>query len=154
MNIYPASLSLSLSSTPLSLLSLLIHYEHLSSLPPFRSLISSFFLLHPSFFSPSSSPCFAFLHSFPFNHFLFILFTPLSLHAFPSSSSSSRSQVHLHRYLYVRVSHKDPGEGFLCGALHLPEGPLELARLQRHRHGVSQTQTHTHIIFIHYNSCS
>lgn len=57
-----------------------------------------------------------------------------------SSSPSPSSQVHLHRYLHVRVAHKDPGEGLLLGTLHLPEGPLELARLQRHRHGVSGTR--------------
>lgn len=69
------------------------------------------------------------------------MFLLLSPSADPNSPPprSSLSQVYLHRYLHVRVSHKDPGEGFLCGTLHFPEGPLELAGLQRHRHGVSQT---------------
>lgn len=46
-------------------------------------------------------------------------------------------QVHIHRDLHLRVPHKDPGQGLLCGEVHFPAGPVELAGFQRHPHGVS-----------------
>lgn len=47
------------------------------------------------------------------------------------------AQVHVHWHLHVRVVDKNPGAGFLHRALHLPEGPVELAGFQRHCYGVS-----------------
>lgn len=50
---------------------------------------------------------------------------------------SNDSQVHLHWHLHFRVGNKDFRERVLFSAVHLPERPVELARLHRHHHGVS-----------------
>lgn len=46
-------------------------------------------------------------------------------------------QVHIHRDLHLRVPYKDPGQGLLCGEVHFPAGPVELAGFQCYPHGVS-----------------
>lgn len=57
-----------------------------------------------------------------------------------SAPSCLLHQVHIHRDLHLRVSNKDPGQGLLRGEVHLPAGPVELAGLQRHPHGVSAAE--------------
>jgi len=46
-------------------------------------------------------------------------------------------QVHIHRDLHLWVPYKDPGQGLLCGEVHFPAGPVELAGFQCYTHGVS-----------------
>lgn len=70
-------------------------------------------------------------------------FIPEGLSFRPSLSSI---QIHFYWHLYVWVVDQNPGQGLLHRALHLPEGPLELAGLQRHCYGVSLYNSEFHTL--------
>lgn len=66
------------------------------------------------------------LHYFPECVFVRVVSFPVLSH-----------QVHIHRDLHLRVPHKDPGQGLLCGEVHFPPRSMELAGFQCYLHGVS-----------------